>query len=313
MYLVRDELTWIARAPAKLNLFLEVIGRRDDGFHELETVVVPIRLADRLSFTSTPPSDDGLAGDIVLNACTLQAVRPPPQHDVLPSASSNLVFRALDLLRKRSNCGLGARIELIKRIPLAAGLGGGSSDAAAALRLANRAWRLNWPGDRLGELAAELGSDVPFFMTNGAAICRGRGERIERLPCMRTLHFVVVKPPLGLRTSDVYACHDSLRESSLSSQSSPTGGLVANLAGGRWGNVRHWMRNRLQAAAAALAPWVREISGIFAKLDFEAHQLSGSGSAYFGVARHAQHARRLATILRNQQLGLVYATRSCQW
>jgi 4-diphosphocytidyl-2-C-methyl-D-erythritol kinase len=210
---------------------------------------------------------------------------------------------------------------------MGAGLGGGSSDAATALRLANRAWNLNWHSARLADVAVEVGSDVPFFLSPGAAICRGRGERIERLPEMRTLHFVVVQPPLSLNTGDVYHAHASL--SATSNIQHPTSNIQpsrgrgrpgslptsierSRFASGRWGDLSRWMYNRLQVAAATLTSWIGEAKTVFNELDFVAHQLTGSGSAYFGVCRHAQHARRLASILRTRQLGLIYATRSCQ-
>jgi 4-diphosphocytidyl-2-C-methyl-D-erythritol kinase len=135
---------------------------------------------------------------------------------------------------------------------------------------------------------------------------------------MPRLHFVVVKPPVSLNTSDVYRAHDVLCSSSniqhpASGIAHPASSIQASqLGSGRWGDLRSWMHNRLQAAAGTLTPWVREASSIFDKLDFVVHQLSGSGSAYFGVCRHAQHARRTAAILRTRQLGLVYATRSCR-
>jgi 4-diphosphocytidyl-2-C-methyl-D-erythritol kinase len=190
-------------------------------------------------------------------------------------------------------------------------LGGGSSDAAAALRLANRAWRLGWQPSRLAEIAAELGSDIPFFLSSGAGLCRGRGERIEPVRGLPPLHFVVVKPPLGLNTAEVYRAFDALG-GRRRSPPNRVGNLIAAAARRHWGELRRWMHNGLQSAAASLAPWVHDVSALFDRLDFVAHQLSGSGSAYFGVCRHAQHARRLATILRTRQLGLVYATRSCQ-
>jgi 4-diphosphocytidyl-2-C-methyl-D-erythritol kinase len=176
--------------------------------------------------------------------------------------------------------------------------------------VANIGWKLNWDTKRLAELGAEIGSDVPFFLYGGAAICRGRGERVERLPAMPTLHFVIAKPPNGLSAADVYRSYDRLDASERFEGERPL--LWSSIKGCRWGDLRCWMRNRLETAAALLTPWIDEARTIFSGLDFEAHQLSGSGTAYFGVCRHAQHARRLASILRTRQLGLVYATRSCQ-
>ena len=310
MFFRSEDPPRMARAPAKLNLFLEITGQRGDVYHELETLMVPVRIADWLTFRVAPAADHDAAGPIELTLRPSFAVRPPTPIENVPAGSKNLIFRALELLQTRSGCRLGARIALVKHIPISAGMGGGSSDAAAALRLANIGWKLHWDTDRLAELAAEIGSDVPFFVYGGAAICRGRGERVERLPALPTLHFVVAKPPGGLSAGEVYGSYDRLSESERIRERRPS--VSTSVKGGRWGDLGRWMRNRLESAAALLTPWVAQARAIFSELDFVTHQLSGSGSAYFGVCRHAQHARRLANILRTRQLGLVYATRSCQ-
>jgi 4-diphosphocytidyl-2-C-methyl-D-erythritol kinase len=228
----------------------------------------------------------------------------------IPAGSENLVIRALERLRERSGSTLGAHVELVKRIPAAAGLGGGSSDAATALRLANSAWDLNWPIAQLVSVAAEVGSDVPFFLHGGPALCFGRGERVTRYSKIPRRWFVFVKPPTGISTAEVYLAHDRLSEGA--NRQEPVDIVTAAAAFGTSGILKagRWMFNRLQPAAAAVSPWVERLRTAFGRLDFLGHQLSGSGSAYFGVCRHAQHARRLATILRKQQLGLVYVTHS---
>jgi len=312
MYLRRDQPTWIGRAPAKLNLYLEILGLRGDGFHELETLMVPIGIADSLCLVAVP-GESSRPGEIRLEVHECYPVgydsfssTPRP---TIPTGPENLVVRALELLRTESGCADGARVELVKRIPAAAGLGGGSSDAAAVLRLANRAWGLDWSVGRLASIAADLGSDVPFFLESGAAICRGRGEIVERVQGLRSIHVVVVKPPVGLSAADVYRAHDSLESNSAgAARGRLSGEMVATIV--RGAETGAWMCNRLQAAAAAVSDAIDRVRAAFARLDFVAHQLSGSGSAYFGVCRNGQHARRLASILRMQQLGLVYATRS---
>jgi 4-diphosphocytidyl-2-C-methyl-D-erythritol kinase len=314
MDLRRDDLTRIARAPAKLNLFLEVMSRRQDGFHELETVMVPIRLFDTLTFTSVEAGRIDCDGEIRLDVRLTPDAGGPGQCGAVPGDSSNLVARALRLLKERAGCELGAVVKLVKRVPVAAGLGGGSSDAATALRLANWGWQLGMGVERLSAIAAEIGSDVAFFLQNGTAICRGRGERIEPLPNFRPIHFVVVKPTVGLGTANVYQEYDRAgREDAVRSGSRGSlSAFVSSFSANRQiGFARH-MWNGLQAAASSLTEWVDHLRMEFDRLDFIGHQLSGSGSAYFGVCRHAQHARRLANILRTRQLGQVYATRSCR-
>jgi 4-diphosphocytidyl-2-C-methyl-D-erythritol kinase len=310
MYLRREHLKRTGRAPAKLNLYLEVWGERGDGFHELETLMMPICLFDHLTFEPIFSPESGRLAEIQLDVHSCLPVRPPPRREDVPLDGSNLVVRALERLRERSGCSWGAKVGLIKRIPTAAGLAGASSDAATALRLANRAWQLNWSPDRLAEIAAEIGSDVPFFVYGASAICRGRGERIDPLREMPTLHFVVVVPGQALKTADVYQAHDKLPENMPRAHAGAAVDIATALQCRYLHKAVAGMHNRLQAAAATLSTWVERIRAVFEKLDCLAHQLSGSGSAYFGICRHALHARRLATLLRTQQLGHVYPTRS---
>jgi len=317
----RDESTRTVRTPAKLNLYLDVLSRRDDNYHELETLMVPVAIWDSLFLAAIPPSDGGL-GEIILDVRQASPVRPPPgQVDGLlnsdvPQGKDNLVVRALELLRERSGCRAGARLTLVKRIPVAAGLGGGSSDAAAALQLGNRVWRLGWSTQRLAELGAELGSDVPFFTYRRSALCRGRGERVTPLGPIRRFHAVIVKPPFGLRTPEVFRAHDARESMAVVGsarliRSERLSSAISALRRGDWAALGQSLTNRLEAAAASMAPWIEQVRAVFARLTFVGHQLSGSGSAYFGICSHAAHAQRLAATLRTRQLGRVYAVSSC--
>jgi 4-diphosphocytidyl-2-C-methyl-D-erythritol kinase len=185
----------IVDAPAKLNLFLEVCGKRPDGYHELETLMVSIGLCDTLRFTPVPHPD------IVLRA---RFAHDADAHG-FPHADENLVVRAARLLAAATGCRAGVHVDLDKRIPPASGMGGGSSDAAATLVGLNRLWGTGLDFDALDRLAAQLGSDLNFFVRSpGLAVCRGRGEIVEPRPLSRTLHFVIVRPPSGLSTADVF-------------------------------------------------------------------------------------------------------------
>ncbi len=306
MNLRQNESKRIVHAPAKLNLFLEVVSRRNDGYHDLATLMVPIRLYDSLSFEPTLATA-GRPGSIEFSLGGGDSAK------AVPADSTNLVVRALELLRKRSGCELGAKVELFKRIPSGAGLGGGSSDAAAALSVASRGWGIHWGPEELAPLAAELGSDVPFFLEPGAAICRGRGELVERLGPTVPLDVAIVKPPTALATADVYRALDRLPVGSERPGLQIERSLAALTEALRRGTIQdlgEWMGNRLQTAAAGLSPWIDRVRAAFTEFDFLGHQLSGSGSAYFGICRHPRHARRLATILKMRQLGHVYVIRS---
>jgi len=284
-------------APAKINLFLEVLSRRADGFHEIETLLATITAFDRLIFVPQTGAEISLEvrWGMGLAAREIHGQRSGHvAHELLygeiPCGADNLAWRATALLRERAAVNRGAIIRLIKRIPAAAGLGGASTDAAAALMAANEAWDLHWPRSKLAELAAEIGSDVPFFFTSGAAVCRGRGEQIEpaRLP---RLHVVVVRPPVGLRTPEVYKICRPTDE--------PVGvrRLMTALARGDCAAVGRYLLNDLEPAAKSLTPWIRTLETEFRKHHLPGHQMSGSGSSYFGLGRSARHARRVAGCL----------------
>jgi 4-diphosphocytidyl-2-C-methyl-D-erythritol kinase len=307
---VRASPAWLeVWAPAKLNLFLEVLAKRPDGFHEIVTLMCPIRLYDTLRFR---PNDSGKttftcrSENRRLDAApsTNAAEVPKPSAEDLPLDQRNSVVRALELLKSHTGNALGAEVRLIKRIPIAAGLAGGSTDAAAALVAGNQGWKLGLNSDELRRLAAEIGSDIPFFLGSGAAVCTGRGERIEPLSGLGQLHFVLVYPPQGLSTAEVYrACRPAERPAEL-------GLLVDSLRRGDLAAGGKQLQNRLEPAARALSPWVTRLREIFSDLDVLGHQMSGSGTSYFGLCRHAGHAARLANHLRSRRLGQVYAVGS---
>jgi 4-diphosphocytidyl-2-C-methyl-D-erythritol kinase len=284
-------------APAKLNLFLEVLARRDDGYHEIQSLIIPIALYDRLTFREDSKGQLNLTCQW---ACGLLKRRteesthgPTAQWNSLPEGNDNIALRALDLLRRRAGITAGGRLQLIKRIPMAAGLGGGSSDAAAALIAGNRVWDLNWPIDRLGELAGELGSDVPFFVGAGPALCEGRGERVRPIAGIGRIDFIVVCPPHGLSTAEVYRqCKPAAKPRSAEA-------LIAKLRNGDHRSLGELIVNRLEPAAAELSLSVRAIRSELEKRDCVAAQMSGSGTACFGICRSARHAGRLAGQMRS--------------
>lgn len=281
---------WAVDAPAKINLFFEVLARRSDGYHEIETLMCPIGLYDTVLFS---PNESGRV-DL---ACVKSA---RSGGDELPADGRNLVVRAIELLRERTGCRQGAEVRLIKRIPMQAGLGGGSSDAAAALVVASHAWGLNVGPAELRQWAAELGSDVPFFLGCGSAVCRGRGEFVEPTPG-GGLSFVVVRPDEGLSTAEVY------RHCRPPEQPRSVGPAVAALRRGDAFALGRALFNRLESAAASLSPWIEQLHRVFARLDLCGYQMSGSGTAFFGVCRHARHARTAAMRLTAMGFRQVFA------
>ncbi len=290
------------QTPAKLNLFLEVIGKRDDGYHEIESLLCPITIFDTIRFSENP---DGEIDFRLYKSFGLSKLTDA-QSTIIPGDNRNITVRAVELLRQHAGIRAGAKLGLIKRIPSAAGLGGGSSDAAAALAAANIGWGLNWPINKLARLAAILGSDIPFFLAGGPAICRGRGDQVEQVDALGLLHFVVVKPPAGLSTEAVYrVCRPAERPLSVLP-------LVYVLKQGNKNKASRMLFNRLQAGAATLSSWIDRLKEEFDQLDCLGHAMTGSGSSYFGICRHARHARRIARRLQLLNIGSVYAVRSCR-
>jgi 4-diphosphocytidyl-2-C-methyl-D-erythritol kinase len=298
MHVRRSGPTVEVLTPAKLNLFLEVLARRPDGYHELETLMTPVAICDTLTFTSHEAPTIELKSRWA-HGLTARFSTDKELGD-LPTGPDNLAWQAATLIRERAGERRGARLSLVKCIPAAAGLGGGSSDAAAALVAANLGWNLGWPREELAALAAELGSDVPFFLTGGAAICRGRGEQIEPLRAAR-LHVVVVRPPVGLSTPQVF------RRCRPANSPASAHNLRKALEYGEPRGVAQAMTNRLQAPATELTPWIGRLQEEFSRQDCLGHQMSGIGSSYFGICRSARHARRVANRLRARQAGTVNA------
>ncbi|MBI3267899.1 MAG: 4-(cytidine 5'-diphospho)-2-C-methyl-D-erythritol kinase [Planctomycetes bacterium] len=298
-------------APAKLNLYLEVLGKRPDGYHELETVMLAVSLADTLELERLP--DGGSAGDVVRVTC---------DRADLSCDDSNLVTRAARLLAAECGAGAAARdgagavraaarggvaIRLTKRIPMGAGMGGGSSDAAATLAGLDRLWGLGLSRDRLSELGARLGSDISFFFFGPLAVCRGRGERVEPLPAPAVpFHFVVVWPDQAVPTPQVYR---SLKLGA----GAPRRGVEAvaqALAAGSAEALGESLFNRLEASVDALHPRLAAAREALARLGFAGTRTTGSGSAFYGVCRSAAEAELLEREARGLGLGQVYRVTS---
>ncbi len=228
----------VVRAPAKVNLFLEVLRRRPDGYHDLATLMVAVGLYDTLEFKEE-------ATDAVVLHC---------DQPKLSTGPDNLICRAVELVRQTAKVSKGVSIRLWKRIPLAAGLAGGSSDAAATLAGLNRLWKLGWDRAKLVELGAQLGSYVAFFFSTPAAWCTGRGEIVEPVKLGRVLDFVLVCPPVGCSTAEVFRNlvvptepidGDELRRAAVEGDVEKLGVLL---------------HNRLQPAAERLCPQVAALA-----------------------------------------------------
>jgi 4-diphosphocytidyl-2-C-methyl-D-erythritol kinase len=295
--------TWEVAAPAKLNLYLEVLGKRSDGFHELETLMVPVRLYDTLRWS--PKSEHSVGVSLSIELSSFDRSTPL-------STDGNLVTRAAELIAKRAGVEPHGHFHLTKRIPIQAGMGGGSSDAAATLLLANSAWDLALKHSELLSLASELGSDVPYFLQSSSAICRGRGERVEPVASLPRMSFVLVKPHFGLSTPEIFGnLYNSEKQASAKDSATRLGKLIGELRAGAVGKACRLMTNRLEGAAARIAPEIERIKSALARVGCQGQLMTGSGSTVVGIARSAGHARRLAKWLSAQNIGTVLATASC--
>ena len=274
----RIEIEIQVAAPAKLNLGLEVIGHRDDGFHEIATIFVAIDLYDRLTIT---PSDD------LELTC----------NDGALAGSDNLALRALQVLREETDHRGGARLELFKRIPAAAGLGGASSDAAAALVAGRDLWQSDVSDFRLHEIASRLGSDVPFFLRGGCAVGRGRGEILDPLPLPRELWFVVVVPNVTIprKTATLYG-HLSAEDYSDGSR------IAAQTARLATGLPLHeaLLGNAFARPLYALVPELAALPGVMQDAGAATVAISGAGPAHYAIVSDPVQAEQISMRVRDR-------------
>lgn len=293
----------VVHTPAKLNLFLEVLGKRSDGYHELETLMVTVDLYDTLTFNRED------AGRIELKqtvgSSSLGSASRNTDVDNIPIDDRNLVVRAAKLLTQATGTNFGARIHLRKRIPVAAGLAGGSSDAAATLKALNLLWKLGLSTNDLHEIAAQLGSDVNFFLsTSPVAVCRGRGEIIEPIPNPAPMHFVIGKPAAGLSTADVF------RNCQPTDETKQVGSLVDAIHRGELSSIQSALHNRLEDSAKTISGDVSRLMRRMQRLTCTKSLMSGSGTSCFGICSSRRVAMRAMRALRSQGVPHVYCVTS---
>ncbi|SDX85163.1 4-(cytidine 5'-diphospho)-2-C-methyl-D-erythritol kinase [Paenibacillus sp. CF384] len=266
------------KAPAKINLLLDVMRKREDGFHEVEMIMTMVDLADRLEMEELPRDT------IIISS----------QAGYIPLDEKNLAFQAARLIKDRYNVRKGVYIHLDKKIPVAAGLAGGSSDAAATLRGLNRLWGLGISEEELCTLGAELGSDVPFCVTGGTAIARGRGEKLERISNPPQCWVILAKPPINVSTADVYG---KLRASELKQHPS-TADMLSAISSGSFGGVCTYLGNVLESVTLQLHPEVLQLKEIMQRLGADGVLMSGSGPTVFGLVSKEAKVSRIYNGLR---------------
>lgn len=275
------------RSFAKVNLYLDVLNRRRDGFHDIETIFQTVSLCDEL--TVAP------AGTLTLTC----------SNPNLETGPGNLVWRAATLLREVTGCTAGAALHLEKKIPLAAGLAGGSGDAAATLIGLNGLWDLGLTARRLARLALRLGSDVPYCLHGGTVAARGRGEQMADLPALPRTWMVLVHPDREISAAEAYG-HPGL----VRNLEPRFAGWTRGLRAARWallkGQTASVVRNTLADPLIAQYPELGEIRESLKRLGCAAAAVSGSGPTVFGLCAGEEEAHRVAKALTGVRTTVVH-------
>ena len=263
-------------ACAKINWALDILGVRGDGYHELDMLMQSIELHDTLSFEEADElelTSEGLSVDC---------------------GTDNLILRAANALNRYAGVERGARIHLVKRIPLRAGLGGGSSDCASALLALNELWGLRLSLGELMELAETLGSDIAFCLRGGYLHVGGAGERLTALEKAPELYLLLLCPPSDTTTGQVYHAWDMQAQSEAQSDMP---GLIKALASGRMARAQRCSKNALEAPAVRLTPAIGEALERLRALKAPFVRMTGSGSAVFAAFRDEKSAQAAARAL----------------
>lgn len=258
-------------APAKINLTLDVLGKRVDGYHEIETIMQTIALGDTVQF---------------MEASRIEVESDHPQ---VPMGRANLAVQAAELLCKTTGIAKGVRIRIIKRIPIAAGLAGGSTDAAAVLLGLNRLWKLELPHTSLLELASQLGSDVAFCLQGGTALGKGRGEQLTVLPPLPRCGVIIVKMPFAVSTKEVY------QRFCLKPNVKPTTeAMIQAVYSGNRQAVMDAMSNMLEQVTIPMHSEIVQVKELLRRAGAQGVLMSGSGPTVFGLTETREEAQQVA-------------------
>jgi len=290
MQLIGDSRGVSVHSTCKLNLFLEIVGKRPDGYHELESVFHELDFGDELTFE--PAKEFSLE---------VKGGGAPPGED-------NLVLKAARLLASEIKTSVGARITLTKRVPIGAGLGGGSADAAATLLALDRLWNASSDRKLLHTLAARLGSDVNFFLEGGTALCTGRGEIVTPLPPHPPLHFALLAPPFPTLTADVYRRFTF----DLNAPRRSPNILVSRLPAGTPAALEGGLLNRLEPAALAAEPRLARVLATAQRIGPSGARVTGSGSTVYMPVSSRAEAEKLASDPELSLLGRVIPASSAR-
>ncbi|AGT30500.1 4-diphosphocytidyl-2C-methyl-D-erythritol kinase [Geobacillus genomosp. 3] len=266
------------KAPAKINLSLDVLYKRPDGYHEVKMVMTTIDLADRIELVPLPGED---------------AIRIVSQNRFVPDDCRNLAYQAAKLLKETFSIREGVAISITKHIPVAAGLAGGSSDAAATLRGLNKLWQLGLSVHELARLGAQIGSDVAFCVYGGTAVATGRGEIITPISPPPPCWVVLAKPPIGVSTAEVY------RNLQLEHVNHPdVEAMIEAIERHDYAAICRSVGNVLEEVTLKKYPEVAHIKEQMRRFGADAVLMSGSGPTVFGLIEHDSRMQRVYNGLR---------------
>jgi 4-diphosphocytidyl-2-C-methyl-D-erythritol kinase len=268
------------QSGCKINLLLSILGRRDDGFHALETVMHPVPVFDRLTITTTPEKE----------------IRLFCNHPSLPTDSRNLVYQAAEKFREAAKSETGLRLDLEKHIPLSAGLGGGSANAATTLLGLNEIFDGPLSKEQLQKLAASLGSDVPFFLQGNPALATGRGELVQPLepfPALHGAYLLLIHPGFGIPTAWAYGQLPRF-PAALHGKPGRAQKLISILQEQNLQRVGAALYNSLEAPALEKYPLLALFQEFLLENGADGALMSGSGSSTFALARNKSKAEELA-------------------
>ncbi len=260
----------LLEACGKINWSLDITGVREDGYHLMDMLMQPVSLADTIRLL---PSEE-----LTLTTSGFPPIRPDENH---------LAMRAARLLKEYTGCPLGAAISVHKRIPVCAGMGGGSADAAAVLFGLNRLWQTGLTPGELEELGLKLGADIPFCLRGGLTRTRGIGDQMENLPFAPVFPLIVVQPCRGLSTRDVFRAWKESGET----RHPDTERAMEALRDGNLPLLRESLGNVLQPVSEAMRPQIARALRRLKESGADAALMTGSGSAVFGVFRNGARAR----------------------
>lgn len=263
-------------APAKINLTLDTLYKREDGYHEVEMIMTTIDLNDRLTFECR---DDG---EIIIDV----------EHNFVPSDHRNLAYKAAKLMQDRYNIKKGVKISLEKSIPISAGLAGGSSDAAATFRGLNELWGINESLETLRQLASEIGSDISFCIYGKTALCQGRGEKITHLPKPPSAWVVIAKPDIGVSTPEIYGALDLENKDEVQTQA-----CLKAIENNDYASMCQSLGNSLEKVTMQLYPEVEKLKNTMSNTGVDAALMSGSGPTIYGFVQKERQAKQVYNAL----------------